>query len=67
MPSQSEQRHLIFHKPKGVLCAVEDSRERTVIDILPPELDRFRLFRREADRDSEGLIILTNDGYFPRN
>ncbi len=69
-----EQRYLIFHKPKGVLCAVEDSRERTVIDILPPELDRFRLFPvGRLDRDSEGLIILTNDGIFsqelihPRN
>ncbi|MCC8183678.1 pseudouridine synthase [Cloacibacillus porcorum] len=69
-----EQRYLIFHKPKGVLCAVEDSRERTVIDILPPEMDRFRLFPvGRLDRDSEGLIILTNDGIFsqelihPRN
>lgn len=72
--SPVEQRYLIFNKPQGVLSAVEDSCERTVIDILPPELDRFRLFPvGRLDRDSEGLLILTNDGIFsqelihPRN
>ncbi|MCF0247845.1 MAG: rRNA pseudouridine synthase [Synergistes sp.] len=60
-----ESRYLIYHKPKGILCAVEDSRERTVIDMLPVELDRFRLFPvGRLDRDSEGLLILTNDGMF---
>ncbi len=63
--SPVEQRYLIFNKPQGILSAVEDSRERTVIDILPPELDRFRLFPvGRLDRDSEGLLILTNDGIF---
>lgn len=60
-----EQTYLIFNKPKGVLSAVEDSRERTVIDILPPSMDRLRLFPvGRLDRDSEGLLILTNDGMF---
>ncbi len=69
-----EPTYLIFNKPKGVLSAVEDSRERTVIDILPPSMDRLRLFPvGRLDRDSEGLLILTNDGMFsqelihPRN
>ncbi|MDO4987472.1 MAG: pseudouridine synthase [Synergistes sp.] len=68
------QKYLIFHKPTGVISAVEDSRERTVIDILPPSMDKYRLFPvGRLDRDSEGLIILTNDGIFsqelihPRN
>ena len=72
--SPVEPAYLIFNKPKGVLSAVEDSRERTVIDILPPSMDRLRLFPvGRLDRDSEGLIILTNDGMFsqelihPRN
>ena len=42
--SPVEPAYLIFNKPKGVLSAVEDSRERTVIDILPPSMDRLRLF-----------------------
>lgn len=57
--------YLIFNKPAGVVSAVEDSRERTVIDILPPSMDHLRLFPvGRLDRDSEGLIILTNDGMF---
>lgn len=57
--------YLILNKPAGVVSAVEDSRERTVIDILPPSMDPLRLFPvGRLDRDSEGLIILTNDGIF---
>ncbi|NLX84020.1 MAG: rRNA pseudouridine synthase [Synergistaceae bacterium] len=63
--SPLEQKYLIFNKPSGILSAVEDSREQTVIDILPPELDKYRLFPvGRLDRESEGLIILTNDGMF---
>ena len=63
--SPVELTYLIFNKPKGILSAVEDSRERTVIDILPPSMDRLRLFPvGRLDRDSEGLLILTNDGMF---
>ena len=63
--SPVEQKYLIFNKPTGILSAVEDSRDQTVIDILPPELDKYRLFPvGRLDRESEGLIILTNDGMF---
>lgn len=57
--------YLILNKPVGVLSAVSDSRERTVIDMLDPSFDRLRLFPvGRLDRESEGLIILTNDGMF---
>lgn len=57
--------YIIYNKPAGILSAVEDSRERTIIDALPPSLDSLRLFPvGRLDRDSEGLIILTNDGMF---
>ncbi|MBR4401114.1 MAG: rRNA pseudouridine synthase [Synergistes sp.] len=59
------KKYLILNKPKGVLSAAEDARERTVIDILPPVYASYRLFPvGRLDRDSEGLIILTNDGDF---
>ena len=57
--------YLVMNKPVGVLSAVEDSRERTVIDILPEEYDDLRLFPvGRLDKESQGLIILTNDGEF---
>jgi len=57
--------YLILNKPSGLISAVEDSRERTVIDVLPPSFDDLRLFPvGRLDRASEGLIILTNDGMF---
>ena len=57
--------YLIYNKPRGILCAAVDSREQTIIDILPTELDSLRLFPAgRLDRESEGLIILTNDGMF---
>lgn len=57
--------YLIYNKPAGIISAVEDSRERTIIDVLPPSLDSLRLFPvGRLDRESEGLIILTNDGMF---
>lgn len=63
--SPVEQKYLIFNKPCGILSAVEDSRDRTVIDILPTEMDKYRFFPvGRLDRESEGLMILTNDGMF---
>lgn len=55
---------LIMNKPKGVLCTNADPHaERTVFDLLPPELRRQRLFcAGRLDKDSEGLLIITNDG-----
>lgn len=63
--SPTRLTYLIYHKPRGLLCAVEDSREQTVIDVLPTSFDELRLFPvGRLDRDSEGLLILTNDGLF---
>lgn len=57
--------YLIYNKPKGILSAVEDSRERTIIDILPTSMDHLRLFPvGRLDKESTGLIIITNDGMF---
>jgi 23S rRNA pseudouridine2605 synthase len=55
---------LVMNKPKGVLCTNADPHaERTVFDLLPPDLQRERLFcAGRLDKDSEGLLIITNDG-----
>lgn len=55
---------LIMNKPKGVLCTNSDPHaERTVFELLPPNLQRQRLFcAGRLDKDSEGLLVITNDG-----
>ncbi|MDY3859456.1 MAG: pseudouridine synthase [Candidatus Limivicinus sp.] len=58
-------RYFVIDKPEGVLSATEDRRQNTVIDLLPPELRRLQLFPvGRLDKDTEGLLILTNDGDF---
>ncbi|MGC6456366.1 MAG: pseudouridine synthase [Coraliomargaritaceae bacterium] len=53
-----------MNKPKGFLCTNSDPHaDRTVFDLLPPDLQRQRMFcAGRLDKDSEGLLILTNDG-----
>lgn len=54
---------LMMHKPAGVLSATEDGHSRTVLDLLPPELQKRGLFPvGRLDRDTEGLLLLSNDG-----
>ncbi len=58
-------RYFMLYKPEGVLTATEDRDQKTVLDILPEELRRLKLFPvGRLDKDTTGLIILTNDGEF---
>ena len=58
-----EFTYVMLHKPAGVLSATEDRRQNTVLDLLPEELRRRELFPvGRLDRDTEGLLLLTNDG-----
>ncbi|WP_136604404.1 pseudouridine synthase [Paenibacillus dokdonensis] len=55
--------YVMLHKPPGVVSATEDNRDRTVLDLLAPELLAFELFPvGRLDKDTEGLLLLTNDG-----
>ena len=56
--------YLMLHKPRGVLSTTNDERgRRTVLDTLPPEYRQLRLYPvGRLDRDSTGLLLLTNDG-----
>lgn len=58
--------HVALHKPAGVTSTVADRHAvRTVVDLVPPAMARQagRLYPvGRLDRDSEGLILLTNDG-----
>jgi 23S rRNA pseudouridine2605 synthase len=56
--------YLMINKPKGVISSTSDKRgAKTVIDILPEKYRQIRLYPvGRLDKDSTGLIILTNDG-----
>ena len=57
-----DARWIRFHKPEGVLCTAMDTHgRRTIYDLLPREHSRLRYVGR-LDLDSEGLLLLTNDG-----
>ena len=55
--------YVMLDKPAGLLSATEDSRQPTVLDLLPPELKRRGLFPvGRLDKDTTGLLLLTDDG-----
>ncbi|MDR2529150.1 MAG: rRNA pseudouridine synthase [Synergistaceae bacterium] len=60
--------YLVMNKPRGVVCAVTDKYDPVVTDLLP---ERYRIVRvfpvGRLDRESEGLLLLTNDGTFAQS
>ena len=61
------RRHLyiLLNKPAGVLCVSHDDREQTVVDVVPDMWRRDKLFPAgRLDRDTTGMVILTDDGDF---
>ena len=58
--------YLLISKPAGVTSTVSDRHaERTVVELVPPDIRRAagRIYPvGRLDRDSEGLLLLTNDG-----
>lgn len=55
--------YILMNKPDGVVSATEDGRDRTVIDLLPEELQRLSLFPcGRLDKHTLGLVMLTDDG-----
>lgn len=62
-PDISHQ-YLMFHKPRGYVCSRKKQGEsETIYTLLPKELHHLKPVGR-LDRDSSGLILLTNDGDF---
>ena len=61
--AKQEHNYLVYYKPVGVVCTTKDSHaERTVIDELG--FSERVTYAGRLDKDSEGLIIFTNDGKF---
>ncbi|MBP3685699.1 MAG: rRNA pseudouridine synthase [Clostridia bacterium] len=57
--------YLMLNKPAGLLCVSRDPKAPTVMDLVPPEWSRRGLFPAgRLDKDTHGLVILTDDGDF---
>ena len=66
LAKKEPSRMWIFHKPKGFVCSNKDEKNRkTIFDILPDNLPRVISIGR-LDINTEGLLLLTNDGKVSR-
>lgn len=56
--------YLMLNKPKGYISATEDDNQQTVIDLVD-EYKYLNIFPvGRLDKDTEGLLLITNDGQF---
>jgi 16S rRNA pseudouridine516 synthase len=54
--------YYLMNKPAGVISATEDTRDRTVLDLLDGQQRKGLFPVGRLDRDTEGLLLITNDG-----
>jgi 23S rRNA pseudouridine2605 synthase len=58
-----EKVYLMLNKPKGYICSTADEQDRETVYDLLPAYKRFKLFTvGRLDKESTGLILVTNDG-----
>ncbi|MFA4835871.1 MAG: pseudouridine synthase, partial [Dehalococcoidia bacterium] len=63
-PTQSQKIYLMLNKPVGIITTASDEMGRqSVLDIIPKKYRNLRLYPvGRLDKDSSGLLLLTNDG-----
>ena len=58
----SQFHYYMLHKPAGVITAVKDDKDVTVMSLLPRDAGRNLSPVGRLDKDTEGLLLITNDG-----
>ncbi|WP_156299525.1 pseudouridine synthase [Streptobacillus canis] len=65
--SYTKFRYVMLNKPKGFISATEDTKQKTVLDLIT-DFKTYKLFPvGRLDIDTEGLLLLTNDGNLAHN
>lgn len=60
--------YLILNKPKGYVSATKDKSIPTVLELVPEEYNHRQLFPAgRLDKDTTGMMIITDDGEFAHN
>ncbi|MCR5584641.1 MAG: 16S rRNA pseudouridine(516) synthase [Lachnospiraceae bacterium] len=66
--------YVMLNKPAGVISATEDSRDRTVLDLIKENREIFEKCPKNGlfpigrlDKDTEGLLVISNDGQLSHN
>lgn len=54
--------YYMMNKPAGVVCATQDKKERTVLELLADNRRKDLFPTGRLDKDTEGLLLITNDG-----
>ena len=63
--SYSRFVYIMMNKPKGVISASDGKGEKTVVDLVPSDMQRRGLFPAgRLDKDTTGFLLLTDDGEF---
>lgn len=59
--------YIMLNKPAGVVTATQDKKDRTVLDLIDSPIKKQLFPVGRLDKDTEGLLILTNDGHLSHN
>ena len=64
----TENVYLILNKPQGYISATEDISQKTVLDLIDEKYSHRELFPAgRLDKDTTGMMIITDDGQFAHN
>ncbi len=60
---KKENYYFLLNKPTGFICATEDTKEKTVLELFKGKHKNLKIFPvGRLDKNTEGLLILTTDG-----
>ncbi|MGE4169684.1 MAG: pseudouridine synthase [Candidatus Margulisiibacteriota bacterium] len=63
--SRRKKTYIAFHKPRGIVTNLPQAGEQEIKDLLPEKLKSLSAIGR-LDKESEGLILLSDDGVFAK-